>query len=127
MEAPLTHRVTNVGTQLFRLILINNSHSARSRAPGSPLASPGEAGLNSSWFLQSRLIIPTQSVTKLEIASLPTILVQPLGGHTRVSVADRPEQVLDGPGAWLSLPAGARYRVRNVGSQPANIVVVQIR
>ena len=127
VQAPLTHRVTNVGTQLFRLILINNSHSAQNEAPVTPIGSPGEAGLNSSWFLQSRLLIPSQSVTKLETASLPTILVQPLGGHTSVSVSDRPEQVLNGPGAWLSLPAGARYRVRNVGSQPANIVVVQIR
>jgi len=127
VQTPLTHRVTNVGTQLFRLILINNSHSAQNTAPGSLLGSPGEAGLNSSWFLQSRLIIPTQSVTKLETASLPTILVQPVGGRISVSVSDRPEQVLDGPGAWLSLPTGARYRVRNVGTQPANIVVVQIR
>lgn len=123
----LTHRVTNVGTQLFRLILINNSRSARTKAPSSPPGSPGEAGLSSSWFLQSRLSIPAQSVTEWETASLPTILVQPLGGHTSVSVSDRPEQALDGPGAWFSLPAGVRYRVRNVGSQPANIVVVQVR
>ena len=127
VQAPLTHRVTNVGIRLFRLLLINNSYSAQNKAPESPLGSPGEARLSSSWFLQSRLIIPTQRVTKLETASLPTILVQPVGGHTSVSVSDRPEQVLDGPGAWLSLPAGARYRVRNVSSQPANIVVVQIR
>lgn len=127
VQAPVTHRVTNVGTQLFRLILINNSRSAQSKAPGSPPGSPGEAGLNSSWFLQSRVLIPTRSVTTFETASLPTILVQPVGGRTSVSVSDRPEQVLDGPGAWLSLPPGARYRVRNVGSQPASIVVVQIR
>jgi hypothetical protein len=126
-QAPLTHRVTNVGARLFRLILINSSHSAQNKAPGIPQGSPGEAGLSSSWFLQSRLIIPTHSVTKPETASLPTILVQPLGGHTSVSVSDRPEQALDGPGAWVSLPAGARYRVWNVGSEPARIVVVQIR
>ncbi|HJR15355.1 MAG TPA: hypothetical protein VJ808_00765 [Gemmatimonadales bacterium] len=127
VQAPLTHRVTNVGTQLFRLILINHSHSAHNKVSGSPPGSPGEPGLHSSWFLQSRLIIPAQSVTKWETASLPTILVQPLGGHTSVSVSDRPEQALEGTGAWLSLPAGVRYRVRNVGSQPGNIVVVQIR
>jgi hypothetical protein len=127
VQVPLTHRVTNVGTQLFRLILINSSHSAQHKAPGSPLGGPGQPGLTSSWFVQSRLMIPTQSVTEWETASLPTILVQPLDGHTSVSVADRPEQALEGPGAWLSLPTGARYRVRNIGSQPANIVVVQIR
>lgn len=44
VQAPVTHRVTNVGTQLFRLILINSSHSARYKAPGSPPGSPGEAG-----------------------------------------------------------------------------------
>jgi hypothetical protein len=127
VQAPLTHRVTNVGTRLFRLILINNSHPAQNKAPGGPPGSPGEAGLRSSWFLQSRLLIPAQRVTRWETAGLPTVLVQPLGGHTSVTVSDRPEQVLDGPGAWLLVPAGARYRVRNAGSQPANIVVVQIR
>jgi hypothetical protein len=127
VDVPSTHRVTNVGTKLFRLILINTSHSAQTRAPGSPLRGPGQPGLTSSWFVQSRLILPSQSVTREETASLPVILVQPLDGHTRVSVTDQPEQALEGPGAWLSLPAGARYRIRNIGVQPATIVVVQIR
>lgn len=127
VQVPRTHRVTNVGARRFRLILINNSHSAPNQAAGSPGGGPGQPGLNSSWFLQSRLIISAQGVTGSETAELPTILVQPMEGRTSVSVSDRPEQVLDGPGAWLSIPAGASYRVRNIGSQSANIVVVQIR
>jgi hypothetical protein len=125
--APLTHRVTNVGAQPFRLILINTSNSAEHAASGGPGEGPGQKGLNSSWFLQSRLIIPTQGETELLTASLPTILVQPMDGRTRINVSDRPERVLDGPGAWISLPVGASYRVRNVGPQSANLVVVQVK
>ena len=127
VQVLFTYRVTNVGAQPFRLILINTSNSAKNAVPGRLREMSGQAGLTSSWFLQSRLIIPAQDETGLLTASLPTILVQPREGHARVNVSGRPEQVLDEPGAWLSLPAGASYRIRNIGSQVADIVLVQIR
>ncbi|MBA3259290.1 MAG: hypothetical protein H0T68_07495 [Gemmatimonadales bacterium] len=126
---PVTHRVTNVGGRLFRLIAVTRT------GPGAPAGRaeggaelPGELEGSSSWFRQSRLILPGGARTAWYTSSLPLVLVQPGAGRASVErAAAGARNLLDGPGSWSYLPAGQRYRLRNAGATATALILIQVR
>jgi len=121
---PVTHRVTNVGTGLFRLIAVTNSRgtgpSPVGRA-GDPL--PGVAVLTSSWFTATQLVVMPGVRSGWRTAQAPIVIVEPGPGHSRVERDSGGEStVLDRPGSWAYVAAGTRYRL--AGS--ATLVLVQV-
>lgn len=120
---PITHRVTNVGSQLFNLIAITNS--AASTDASSLPDMPGVVELRNRWFTQSRAHLSADPPEQWYSAPTPTIVVQPYRAPVTVSLGSGEKHVLSTPGSWVLVPAGARYQLTTPSS--ATLVVVQVR
>lgn len=123
VRQPITHRVTNVGQQLFNLIAITNSTASPHDA--GPTEMPGVLENHNRWFTQSRVRLSADAERQWYSAPAPTIVVQPLPGAATVFLGSREKHVLDAPGSWALVPAGARYRLTTASS--ASLIVVQVR
>lgn len=123
VRRPITHRVTNVGSQLFNLIAITNSTVSPSNF--GPPEIPGALELQNRWFIQSRARLSAGAPLQWYSASSPTIVVQPLPGAATVLLKSGKEHALNTPGSWALVPAGTHYRLTTPSS--ATLVVVQVR
>lgn len=124
---PVTHRVTNAGTGPFHLIGITNSGPGVSPESGAPSDLPGTLELRSRWFEASRLTIRADGDSPWLSASTALVVVQPGEGRVQVQLATGSGSVLDGPAAWVYVPAGSRYRATNAGTRSATLVFVAVR
>jgi len=123
VRQPITHRVTNVGSQLFNLIAITNS--TVSPHDIGPSEMPGALEIQNRWFTQSRVRLSADAVQRWYSAPVPTIVVQPLPESTSVLLESGEKHVLNTPGSWALVPAGASYRLTTASS--ATLIVVQVR
>jgi quercetin dioxygenase-like cupin family protein len=128
LHRPVTHRVTNVGAHLFRLIAVTSASSGGgARASGSEYAMPGVQEVSSTWFRQTRVRIAPDTGTAWYSSPSPVVVIQPLDSRTEVIMASGARRVLQAPGDWALVQAGTRYRLQNRGVDATNVVVVQIR
>jgi len=86
---------------------------------------PGALEIQNRWFTQSRVRLSADAVQRWYSAPVPTIVVQPLPEATAVLLESGEKHVLNTPGSWALVPAGARYRLTTASS--ATLVVVQVR
>lgn len=122
VATPLTHRVTNVGASLFRLIAIGVRDNTPVTHAG---ALPGRIEATSSWFRQSRLELAAGAGTDWFTATSPTLLLQVLPGGVDVTAGPTNGR-LDAPGTFAFVARGDRYRIRNTGGRPATILAIQV-
>lgn len=123
VDQPITHRVTNVGSRLFNLIAVTTS-TVSPRASGAP-EMPGSLEHQNRWFTQSRVRLAAGTVPRWYAASSPTVVVQPVPGAATVILESGERHVLNTPGSWALVPAGARYQVTSPNA--ATLVLVQVR
>jgi quercetin dioxygenase-like cupin family protein len=122
VRQPITHRVTNVGSQLFNLIAITNSTVSPNDLGSSEM--PGALELQNRWFTQRRARLSAGATQQWYSAPSPTIVVQALPGAATVLLESGEEYALNAPGSWALVPAGARYQLTSPSS--ATLVVVQV-
>jgi hypothetical protein len=122
VRQPVTHRVTNVGSQLFNLIAITSS-SLSPRDPGSPEL-PGMLELTTRWFWQSRVYLTPDATPRRYSAPSPTIVVQPLPGAATVVLESGDRHALNTPGSWALVPAGTRYQLTTSTAATLTVVLV---
>lgn len=120
---PITHRVTNVGSQLFNLIAVTTSTASPSEASAPDM--PGGLEHQSRWFAQSRVELGAGTVQRWYVATSPTIIVQPLAGVATVTVESGETRELKAAGSWALVREGARYRLSSADT--ATLVVIQVR
>ena len=123
VRRPITHRVTNVGSQLFNLIAITTT--TMSPDDSGPSEMPGALELQNRWFTQSRARLSAGETQRWYSARSHTMVVQPVAGAATVLLESGEKHVLDRPGSWALVPAGARYQLTTQSS--ATLVVVQVR
>jgi quercetin dioxygenase-like cupin family protein len=124
---PVTHRVTNVGSSLFRLLAVTSSGPVRAGERDTEQALPGVTELRSTWFTQSRALVAPQSATEWRTSGSSVLIVQPVSGALEVELADAARQRLAGPGSWTLVPPRARYRITNSRMEPTIVVAIQVR
>lgn len=124
---PITHRVTNMGDSLFRLLAITSSGPAPGSVTDGRGALPGIVELRSTWFQQSGVELAAQAVTEWFVSERPVLVVQPLAMRLAVECDGRPLHTLAHAGSWLLVPTRVRCRIVNVGLESATAVAIQIR
>jgi quercetin dioxygenase-like cupin family protein len=125
---PVTHRVTNVGSGQFRLLMVTNSAPVRdSRDSDIGGQLPGSAGIMSTWFSQTRVRLHPNATSEWFVAQSPVILVQPLSGRTEITLDSRSPNILESSGAWALVLAGTRYRLRNTSASPVMLIAILVR
>lgn len=120
---PVTHRVTNVGSQLFNLIAITSS--TVSPVDSGPTEMPGGLEFHGRWFTQSRARVSAGADQRWYSAPSPTVVVKPEAGAATVVLESGETHVLSAPGSWALIPAGSRYRF--VSADSATLVFVRVR
>lgn len=119
--APLTHRVKNVGSGLFRLIAITNAAAPEAPATQSP---PGTPVLSSPWYSATQLSLAPQASSEWAAPGAPTVIVLPSTGRVRVE-RDGETIPLGAPGTWAYIETGQRYRITNLSAGVVSVVLVQ--
>ena len=127
VQQSLTHRVTNVGGTLFRLLAITSSAPASGGASDTAPGLPGSIELVSTWYRQARVEVSPGSATEWRTSGRPVLVVQPESTGLEVEIEGAGRRRLEGPGAWLLIPTGSRYRIANGGMASIAAVAIQIR
>jgi hypothetical protein len=124
-EAPVTHRVTNVGPSLFHLIgILARAAPVDDAATAEPL--PGADEGASAWFRTARLDLGPGQQAYAE-AHAPVALVLVRDGRVAIHHADGWTTSLETAGAVRVVGPGSSYRVENGGQEPAEVILVEVR
>lgn len=124
---PVTHRVTNAGDDMFRLLAITSS--GPTCVPGEEEAHelPGVVELRSTWFHQSRVSVPGRAATEWSVSDCPVLILQPQASRLALLYQEQARHSLASAGSWILVPPRVRYRVANDGRDPATAVAIAIR
>lgn len=121
---PVTHKVSNDGPGLFRIIaLVNASAGNIDLESDRPQGLSGEPEMENAWFRSYRVELAPGEETALQVHKLPSVVVQAVDGLLQVTRDDAIVDELDHPGDWAWRKAGQSYKVRNVGGIAATVVI----
>jgi hypothetical protein len=120
-QKPLTHRVNNIGTGLYRLIgTINSSAGEEITMPSAEFV--GKPEVENRWFRGYRWM-PAEKGGDEHRHSNPVAIVL-VAGRAEVSGAAR--TALDRPGAFAWIEADTPHRIRSIGGS-ADVAEVEVR
>ena len=124
-ERPLTHRVTNVGSTLFRLIAVPSRRPGSTEDPVGDL--PGEIVGENRWFRHATLSLPPGEASGGHTPASPTVLVLIRDGRVAIEHADGWVTSLEMAGQSVVIDEGDRYWIRNSGAESSDVVIVEVR
>lgn len=125
---PYTHRVVNADTMPFRYIAVELLHAFGISAP--PMANGSRVQLVDDGPLARVYRIALASGQSAHLGAQPDLLVQVSDGKVQLegaSASAKSTNTGSGAGAWWWRGPGARNTVRNVGSEPVELVEIDIR
>ena len=129
-ENPFEHRVNNMDDEGFRLMLISNDR----RVPYAPgvdvMASmPGEHGINSRYFTQSRIELQPGEQLDWDGVRHPLIFVLVTDTHivVRGNSEDRFARGMHAPGDFELINADYGFRFENRDDETAIIIALAVR
>jgi quercetin dioxygenase-like cupin family protein len=124
-QQPVTHRLENVGTGLFRAMVVINE------TPGDETATEQAAGfdakpeLTNRWFRAYRLTLAPGQKTPPHRHRAPVAIFQATPGKGLGAGPMTFE--FNEPGQWAYFDADAPHEVSNVGSGPLELIEVEVR
>jgi hypothetical protein len=124
----VTHRVTNVGDRLYRLIGITSAArgvGADGQGLGPQLL--GTVELRTSWYEQSRRALAPNEETDWRTSTAPVVVVQALAHRVEVERATGARSVLEAATPWAVVLPGVRYRLRNLSGAATHVVAIRVR
>lgn len=125
VERPVTHRITNMGDGLFRLIAV------LTRLPGGESTTPEAAGftltpeLANRWYRAYRFSLAPGETTTSHRHTAPAVVVQVTAGRAAGAGATRYE--LTEAGRWAYFEAGEDHELANTGEAAVEFVEVEVR
>lgn len=124
-ERPVTHRIQNVGTGLYRALGVINE-----TAGGDETMTEQAAGFTSKpesanrWFRVYRIALaPGEKTSHQHMA--PVVILQDSEGKALASGAMRFE--FNEPGQWAFYDAGSRHDISNAGDARVELLEVEVR
>lgn len=125
VETPLTHRVNNVGSSLFRLVGIAN------RTSGSTDGADDVSGLSSTpelvnnWYRVHRVVLRAGETTASHRHAVPIVVVMQTPGTA--SSSSSVWSPLNGPGDIATHDGTGEHVVRNAGTADVELVEIELR
>jgi hypothetical protein len=119
-NAPLTHRVNNVGQTLFRLIGITNSSAGDDNtAPGAGFEAAPE--ISNRWFRGYRWALTREAIAHRHDNPVAIVLIT-----GRAFAAGTTKTTLDEPGSFAWIEANSAHSLQAIGDA-AEVVEVEVR
>ncbi len=123
-----THRATNEGPGLFRIIAMTNYGApAAELTADRPSGLSGSPDLENPWFRSYRITLAPGQATPVQRHDNPSIVVQVTEGTLQVSREDGITAELTGMGSWTWRDANSGYQITNKSSAPVEFVVNEAR
>jgi quercetin dioxygenase-like cupin family protein len=124
-QQPVTHRLENVGDNLFRaMVVVNETHGDDSRSVEAAGFS-GTPELTNAWFRSYRVTLPAGAKTPPHRHAAPVVIFQATEGK---GIAAGPMKFeLNEPGQWAFFDAATLHDVQNLGSSPLEVLEIEVR
>jgi quercetin dioxygenase-like cupin family protein len=126
-EEPFTHRVSNSGPDLFRIIALANYGAGKQGNDDLPEGFTTEPGVENQWFRSYRLELAPGQTTETLRHRNNAVIVQVTPGRVEVSKENGFGAELLREGDWTWRDPGSPYTIRNAGSSPVSVVVNEPR
>lgn len=128
VEEQYTHRVSNEGPGLFRIIALTSYGEAmpenhEDRPDGLDI----EPQLENPWFRSYRIELAVGESTVLQTHQNPSVVIQVSDGKVHVSRADGITAELAAMGDWTWRHPGSAYQISNAGEQTVSVVINEAR
>jgi len=124
-ETPVTHRIQNTGTGLYRAIgVINETQGGDETVTEEAAGFTGKAELSNRWFRQHRVkLAPGEKAVHQHKA--PVVVLQDSAGKGLASGPMTFE--FSEPGSWGFFDSGVRHEISNGGTAPIEFIEVEVR
>ncbi len=124
-ERPVTHRLENVGDDLFRAMVVINETAGDEQTSVEAAGFSTEPELTNPWFRAYRIALGPGEATTAHVHQAPVAVIQATDGTGRGESAMSWE--FNEPGQWAFFDSGARHLVRNTGDGPLELIEVEVR
>ena len=118
-EQPVTHRVRNVGDQLFHVVGVTSATAGDTSATESGAGFPGKPELTNRWFRSYRFTLAPGQSSGSHRHAVPSVIVQTSDGSMKFD--------LNESGRWAFFDAADSHDVKNTGDAPVEFVEVEVR
>jgi hypothetical protein len=125
-DRPVTHRIHNNGTGLYRAIgVINETAGGDETVTDEAAGFTGKAEMSNRWFRVHRLVLAPGEKTQAHQHKTPVVVLQDSAGK---GVATGPTTFeFNEPGQWGFFDSGARHEITNSGTAPLELIEVEVR
>lgn len=124
-QQPITHRLQNIGTGLFRAMVVLNETPGDETTSEHAAGFEGEPELTNRWFRAYRIVLEPGQATTAHTHRAPAAVFQAIAGTAVGAGALKWE--FNEPGQWAYFPAGDRHEFRNTGGSRIELIEVEVR
>jgi len=125
-ERPVSHRIHNNGTGLYRAIgVINETRGGDEAVTEEAAGFTGKAESANRWFRVYRVALAPGEKTPAHQHKAPVVVLQDSPGKGAASGPMAFE--LNEPGQWAFFDTGARHEIANRGTERLEVIEVEVR
>ncbi len=126
-DKPLVHRVFNPSDRPFRVIGIMNSGPGQGAPTEEERHMHARDEINNEWFASRKFTLAAGTNTEILQPAYPAVVIQTGPGHSDVLIGDisTAEKTVSGNWSWHN--AGVPFRLRNLGDEQVQLVIVEVR
>jgi hypothetical protein len=125
-DRPVTHRIHNNGTALYRAIGVINETAGGDEAVTEAAAGfSGKAEMSNRWFRIHRVALEPGAKTAAHQHKAPVVLLQDSAGKGTATGPVAFE--FNEPGQWGFFDSGAGHEIANTGAERLELIEVEIR
>lgn len=124
---PFTHRESNSGPSLFRILALSHGGPASEGDDDRPRGFAAEPTLENEWFRSYRIELPPGAATDTLRHQNDAMIAQVSAGRVEVTKPNGFGAELTREGDWTWRDSGAPYVIRNLGASSVSVVVNEPR
>jgi len=124
---PLTHKVSNDGPGLLRIIAFVNGGDGVEGNQDAPGGISSEPDLINPWFRSYQLELGPGEQSEVGTHNNHTVVVQRTEGVVHITREDGLSRELDAAGKWEWRTPGSSFMVRNMGNTPVIVAINEAR
>ena len=124
-EKPITHRLENIGTGLFRAMVVVNETAGDEAATEQAAGFDAKPELTNRWFRAYRIVLGPGETTPSHVHKAPVAVFQATAGKATGKGATNWD--FNDPGQWAFFDAGDRHEIHNAGDGRLELIEVEVR
>jgi quercetin dioxygenase-like cupin family protein len=125
VDKPLTHRLENLGTGLFRAMVVVNETRGNEAMSVEAAGFTGTPELTNGWFRSYRITLAPGERAAPHKHREPVVIFQATDGKGAAMGPMKFE--LNEPGQWAFFDADVEHSVQNLGAAPLELLEIEVR